>query len=218
MCIIIQSHQASMTIITYLEHQPLASPQLKNLRYLPDSAKLRYDLDLIKKSPIKLKGKFVLSTSQLLCSYLIWKKYSPSFLLGWSTGGQLFVWTFQLCKSHSDLSLILTWVFTNFWLSMMIFMFYFLGGSISIKTVCVKPFYYHLWLCFLFIQTNYKFKAFSNHFHPAQVPIMEKPHQVSDCQVSRNKSSVFAAPEQAPRRTITKLHAPPGGASSITFG
>lgn len=51
-----------------------------------------------------------------------------------------------------------------------------------------------------------------------EVPIMEKPHQVSDCQVSRNKSSVFAAPEQAPRRTITKLHAPPGGASSITFG
>lgn len=51
-----------------------------------------------------------------------------------------------------------------------------------------------------------------------EVPILEKPHTVSDCQVSRNKSSVFAAPEQAPRRTITKLHAPPGGASSITFG
>jgi len=51
-----------------------------------------------------------------------------------------------------------------------------------------------------------------------EVPMVEKPHQVSDCQVSRNKSSVFAAPEAAPRRTITKLHAPPGGASSITFG
>lgn len=49
----------------------------------------------------------------------------------------------------------------------------------------------------------------------------EKDHSTSACQMNRNKSTVFGGNTPPPtnnKRTTVKLHAPPGGASSITFG